>query len=128
MHKDIANNLSQIQDTIKSSLQRSTEQGAVAVVTDLWLDSVMSRSYLDVTFFWMEGSGPNSRIWSLKHAMYACKFFLRKNAYHIQVALDQILDEADLDPENTQCTMNKGSNMVAAQSICAMLIGFVIVY
>ena len=47
--------------------------------------------------------------------IYACKFFPEnKTAEHIQVALDRALDDAGLDPENTQCTTDKGSNMVAA--------------
>jgi len=59
-----------IQETIKSSLQKPAEQGAVSVVTDLWSDNIVSRSYLDVTLFWVEESGPDNRIWSLKCAMY----------------------------------------------------------
>ena len=55
VRKDIVNKLPQIQDTIKSSLQKSAEQGAVSVVKDLWSDNVVSRSYLNVTFFWGGG-------------------------------------------------------------------------
>jgi len=47
--------------------------------------------------------------------MYACKFFPEsKTADHIQVALDQILDDIGLDAENTPCTTDKESNIVAA--------------
>jgi len=82
--KDIVRKLPVIQ---ASSLQESAEQGAVSVVTDLWSDNVVSCSYLDVTFFWVEESGSDKRIWSLKHAMYACEFFPEsKTADHIQVA------------------------------------------
>ena len=74
-----------------------------------------SRSYLDVTLFWVEEFGLNKRKWSLKHSVYACKFFPdSKTADYIQVALDQILDDTGLDAENTPCTTNKGSNMVVA--------------
>jgi len=66
VHKDIVNKLPQIQDTIKSGLQKSAEQGADSVMTDLWSDNVMSCSYLDLTFFWVEESGSDSRMWSLK--------------------------------------------------------------
>jgi len=115
VRKDIVSKVTHIQATIKSALQPSALQGAASVVTDLWSDNVVSRSYLDVTFFWVEESGPDKRIWSLKHAMYACKFFPEnKTADHIQVALDQILDDAGLDTEHTPCTTDKGSNMVAA--------------
>ena len=51
VHKDIVNKLSQIQDTMKSSLQKSAEQGTVSAVTDLWSDNVVSLSYFNVTFF-----------------------------------------------------------------------------
>jgi len=37
-----------------------------------------------------------------------------RTAEHIQVTLDHALDDAGLDPENTPCTTEKGSNMVAA--------------
>ena len=70
VRKDIVSKLPQIQETIKSRLQKPAEQGAVSVVTDLWSDNVVSRSYLDVTLFWVEESGPDNRIWSLKCAMY----------------------------------------------------------
>ena len=44
--------------------------------------------------------------------MYACKFLPEnKTAKHIQVALDRA---SGLDPENTPCTTDNGSNMVAA--------------
>ena len=75
----------------------------------------MQRSYLDVTFFWIEESGQDNREWVLKHAMYACKFFPdTKTADHIQITLDRILIEAGLDAENVPCTTDKGANMVAA--------------
>ena len=45
VHKDIVSKLPQIQETIKSRLQKPAEQGAVSVVTDLWSDNVVSRSY-----------------------------------------------------------------------------------
>ena len=38
-----------------------------------------------------ETAGVDKRIWSLRHAMYACKFFPEsKTADHIQVAIDKI--------------------------------------
>ena len=89
--------------------------GAVSFVSDLWSDSVVQRSHLDVTFFWIEESGPDKRQWAIKHAMYVCKFFPEtKTADHIQVALDRILIEAGLEAENMPCTTDKGANMVAA--------------
>ena len=101
VRKDIVSKLLYIQATI-SSLQESAELGTVSLVADLWSDNVVSRSYLDVTFFWVEEC---KRKWSLKHAMYACKFFPENNsADHIQVALDQILFDAGLDADNTTCT------------------------
>ena len=72
---------------------------------------LLPRCYL----FLVEESAPNNRIWSLKHAMYACKCFSEnKTADRIQVALGQVLDDAGPDAENTPCTTDKGSNMVAA--------------
>ena len=75
----------------------------------------MSCFYLDVIFIWVEESGPEKRKWSLKHAMYACKFFPEnKTVDHIQVALNQILFNAGFDADNILCTTDKGSNIVAA--------------
>lgn len=85
----------------------------------------MSHSYLDVTFFWVEESGQDKRKWSLKHGMYACKFFTEaKTAEHIQITIDRILSDAGVDVEDCPCTTDKGANMVAAAStkchvICA---------
>ena len=45
------NKLSLIQGTIKESI---ADPGAVLCVTDLWSDNFVQRSYLDVTFFWIE--------------------------------------------------------------------------
>ena len=115
VHKDTVSKLPYIQATIRSSLQDFAELGAVSVVTDWWSDNVVSRSYLDMTFFWVEESGPDKRKWSLKHAMYACRFFPENiTVDHIQVALDQILFDAGLDADNIPCTTDKGSNLVAA--------------
>ena len=97
--------------------------GAVSFVADLWTDNVVSRSYLDVTFFWVEESGIDKRIWSLRHPMYACKFFPQsKTADHIQVAIDRILSEVDLDTTHTPYTTDKGSNMLAATSFKPVLV------
>ena len=102
VRKNIVSKLPYIQATI-SSLQEPAELDAVSVVADLWSDNVVSCYYLDVTF-WVEDFSPSKRKWSLKHAMYACKFFPENNsADHIQVALDQILFDAGLDADNTTC-------------------------
>ena len=115
VRKDIVNKLSLIQETIKESIAGPSKLGAVSCVTDLWSDNVVQRSYLNVTFFWVEESGPDNREWALKHAMYACKFFPdTKTADHIQITLDRILIEVGLDAENVPCTTDKGANMVAA--------------
>ena len=115
VRKDIVNKLSLIQETIKESIAGPSKLGAVSCVTDLWSDNVVQRSYLDVTFFWVEESGSDNREWALKHAMYACKFFPdTKTADHIQITLDRILIEVGLDAENVPCTTDKGANMVAA--------------
>ena len=50
VHKDIVSKLPYIQATIRSSLHKSAELGAVPVVTGLWLENAVSCSYLDVTF------------------------------------------------------------------------------
>ena len=63
------NKLSLIQETIKESIADPSKLGAVSCVTDLWSDNVVQRSYLDVTFFWIEESGPDNRKWALKHTM-----------------------------------------------------------
>ena len=76
-----------IQESIKNALIEPAKYGAVSFVADLWTDDVVSRSYLDVTFFWFEESGIDKRIWSLRHAMYACKFFLN----HKQQIISRLL-------------------------------------
>ena len=117
VRRDIVNKSTCIQDSIKDALIDPARYGAVSFVADLWTDNVVSRFYLDVTFFWVEESGIGKRIWSLRHAMYACKFFPQsKTADHIQVAIDRILAEVDLDTTHTPCTTDKGSNMLAATS------------
>ena len=114
VQKDIVNKLSMIKETIKESIAGPSKLLAVSFVTDLWSNNIVQHSYLDVTFFWIEESGPDERGWALKHAMYAHKFFLdTKTADHIQITLDRILTEADLDAENVPCTTDKGANMVA---------------
>ena len=101
-----------IQESIKNALIDPAKYSAVSFVADLWTDNVVSRSYLDITFFWVEESGIDKRIWSLRHAMYACKYFSQsKTADHIQVAIDRILSVVDLDTSHTPCTTDKGSNM-----------------
>jgi len=73
----------QIQGSIRELIAGPSRLGAVSFVSDLWSDSVVQHSYLDVMFFWVEESGPQ---WAIKHAMYACKFFFKtKTADHIQV-------------------------------------------
>ena len=72
-------------------------------------------SYLDVTFFWIEESGPDKREWALKLTMHACNFFPdTKTADHLQITLERILTEAGLDAQNVPCTTDKDANMVAA--------------
>ena len=51
VRRDIVSKLPHIQAIIRSSLKESAELGAGSVATDLWSDNVVSRSYLDVTFF-----------------------------------------------------------------------------
>ena len=94
---------------IKNALIEPAKHAAVSFVADLWTDNIVSRSYLDVTFFWVEESGVDKRIWSLRQAMYACKFFPEsKTADHIQVAIDKILCKVDHDTAHTPCTTDKG--------------------
>ena len=110
--------LSLVQGTIKGSIADPSKLGAVLCVTDLWSDNVVQRSYLDVTFFWIEESGPDNREWGGHSNMpyvYACKFFPdTKTTDHIHITLDRILIEVGLDAENVQCTTDKGANIVAA--------------
>jgi len=115
VRNDIVKTFSQIQGSIRELLVGPSKLGAVTFVSDLWSDSVVQRSYLDVTFFWIEESGSDKRRWAIKHAMYACKFFPEtKTGEHIQVALDRILIEVGLESEGVPCTTDKGANMVAA--------------
>ena len=86
--------------------------GAVSFVNDLWSDSVVQHSYLDVTFFWVEEFGFDKRQWAIKHGMYACKFSFPRQRQ--QVALDRILIEAGLEAQCVPCTTDKRANMVAA--------------
>ena len=49
VRRNIVNKSASIQDPAKYS--------AVSFVANLWTDNVVNRSYLDVTFFWVEESG-----------------------------------------------------------------------
>ena len=71
VRREIVKKSACIQDSIKNALIEPAKHVAVSFVADLWTDNV-SRSYLDVTFFWVEESGVGKRIWSLRHAMYIC--------------------------------------------------------
>ena len=117
VRRDIVNKSTCIQDSIKDAFIDPAKYGAFSLVADLRTDDVASQSYQDVIFFWVEESGMNKRIWSLRHAMYAYKYFPKsKAADHIQVAIDRILSEVDLDTTQTPHTTDKGSNMLAATS------------
>ena len=50
VRKDIINKLSMIKETIKELIADPSKLLAVSIVTDLWSDNVVQRSYLDVTF------------------------------------------------------------------------------
>jgi len=85
VRSDIVKMFGQIQGSIRELTAGPSRLGAVSFVSDLWSDSVVQRSYLDVTFFWVEESGPHKKQWANKHAMYARKFFPEtKTADHIR--------------------------------------------
>ena len=70
------------------------------------------RSFMDITFFWIEENQEN---WELKHGMFACKFFSdKKTAQNIESELENVLLEAGISLENTPVTTDKGRNIVAA--------------
>ena len=106
IRRDIVNKSTCIQDSIKDALIDPARYGAVSFVADLWTDNVVSWSYLDVTFFWVEESGIDKQIWSLRHAMYACKFFLNQKQqiisklllieYYLKLILTQHIHLAQL--------------------------------
>lgn len=58
---DIVKTFSQIQGSIRELLASPSKLGAVSCVSDLWSDNVVQRSYLDVTFFWIDESGSDKR-------------------------------------------------------------------
>ena len=93
VRNDIVKKFNEVQEILRELIAAPSKLGAVSFVSDLWSDNVVQRSYLDVTFFWVQETGPDKRQWALKHGMYACKFFPdRKTADHIQINLDRILD------------------------------------
>ena len=102
-----------IQESIKNALIESAKYGSVLFVADLWTDNVVSRSYLDVTFFWVEESGFDKRIWSLRHAMYACKFFLNQKQ---QIISRLLLTEYWLKLILTQYTLHNRQGVQYAGS------------
>lgn len=66
----------------------------VSFTTDICSDNILHRSYLDVTFFWVETTGADKTIWNLQRSIYACKHFPeRKTSENIEAALDNILSE-----------------------------------
>ena len=69
IRKDIVDKTTLIQQNIRKALEQPSKQSAISFVCDLWMDSVATRSYLDITFFWVEESGIDRRIWLLKHGM-----------------------------------------------------------
>jgi len=96
----IVKKFNEVQEILRELIAAPSKLGAVLFVSDLWSDNVVQRSYLDVTFFWVQETGPDKRQWALKDGMYACKFFPdRKTADHIQITLDRIPSEAGLDAE-----------------------------
>ena len=83
VRRDIVNKSTCIQDSIKDALIDPAKYGAFSLVADLRTDDVASQSYQDVIFFWVEESGMNKRIWSLRHAMYAYKYFPKSKKQQI---------------------------------------------
>ena len=51
VRSDIVKTFGQIQGSIRELIAGPSKLGAVSFVSDLWSDSVVQRSYLDVTFF-----------------------------------------------------------------------------
>ena len=68
--KDIVSKLNIVQEAIRQALVELSKQSTVSFTTDLWSDNIATHTYLDVTFFWAEESGPDKRKWLLKHVMY----------------------------------------------------------
>lgn len=105
----------EVKQAIKTALSSPCIDEAVSFVTDLWTDNIVMRSYLDITFFWVDVRGDDSSQWTLKRGMFACKFFpAQKTAENIEAVLDEVLLEAGVDLHTTPVTTDKGSNIVAA--------------
>ena len=121
------------QDSIKDAMINSARYGAVSFVADLWTDNVVCQSYLDVTFFWVEESRIDKRIWSLRHAMYACKFFLNQKQqiisklllieYYLKLILSQNIHLAQLTKAPI-CWQLQVSNVTSPVLITVCLLPF----
>jgi hypothetical protein len=61
-----------VQANILSCIHKAAKDGPICMVTDMWSDNVVQNSCLEVTFFWVSCDNDE---WSLKHGMYACKYF-----------------------------------------------------
>lgn len=112
---ELLKKMKEVQTFVRNAISTPHRKEAVSFVTDLWTDNVVMRSYLDVTFFWVEECGDDGSIWNLKRGMFACKFFPeKKTSENIEAALDSILMEAGVDLNSTPVTTDKGANIVAA--------------
>ncbi len=97
------------QANIKKQVALSSRYGAVSFCTDMTTDDINKNSYSDFTVFWVNSD------WQLKHAMYKCEYFAEKHtAQNIQKFIDDTLTELHLSLDDTPCTTDRGSNIVAA--------------
>ena len=78
VRSDIVQTVNEVQETLRELIAAPSKLSAVSFVSDLWSDNVVQHPYLDVTFFWVQETGPDKRQWALKHGTYTCKFFPRK--------------------------------------------------
>jgi len=62
VRKDIISKSTFVQEKIRYALEYPAKQSAVSFVCDLWSDNVVTQSYLDLTFFWVEESGADRKI------------------------------------------------------------------
>ena len=92
------------------AVKEPVEDGTVSLTLDLYTDDFRKRSYLDVHAFWV------ARDFELQHAVLAVRHFgtAAHTAENISGAVSSILTEYGLPADDTPCTTDHGSNVVAA--------------
>lgn len=95
---------------LSDMLKESIEDGTVSLCLDMYTDDFKKRSYLDVHATWVTRSFEN------KHGILAVRHFGTEShtGGNIRRSFDNICEEYNLKVDDTPCTTDHGSNVVAA--------------